>query len=209
MHDTLDPSNIRRLYKLFERDDVQQTQKISPSLTSLVKTQLKDFFLYRRQTFTKSVIKTLNSLKIKLKKNIKVYRGLFFPNIKLLQDFHYNLIKQGDRVVLEGQHRPMSWTSDPCVAQFFAIKEAARIHTYKNTFRYGILLSTTFRPDDILLDTRMIDTQFFLTTLYYRQQHEIISQPDIESFVCQVERLYISNGTKAFPVKSFEKFLAL
>lgn len=204
----LKPTNIRRVYEIFHRDEVQQTQKISPSLTTLVKTQLKDFFLYRRHTFSKSVLKTLNSLHIKLKKKIKVYRGLFFPNTQALESSNYLLVKQGDTVVLKGG-REMSWTTDPCVAQYFAIKEGARVHTYKKTFRYGILLSTTLSPDNVLLDTRLIDTQFFLTTLYFRQQQEIISQPSVEAFVCQVERLYISNGTRAFPVKTFEKFLAL
>lgn len=200
------PSQIHKLYPLYHRARVSQ-KIVPPKLTEKVQQELRDFFCYRRKTFTKSVLHVLQTSPFRLTTNVKVYRGLFFPNAKTLNHYQYTGIRKGELLHIEGQHRPMSWTTDPCVAQFFATHEAAMSHSGKTNIRFGILLSTVVKPAQILLDTRLFDSDFF-SKLYLRNQEEIISHPTVTTFSCRVERLYIIDHLqKATVVKSFQNFV--
>jgi len=209
-YEFLKPNNIASITKFIDRDIVSQSY--TPSLQAAVKSELKKFFTYQLTKFSPKVLQTLGDLHLHLHHRVRAFRGLFFPNKKVLAASHMEYISKGDTVEIMSRGFPMSWSTDPCVSQFFATNEAARRHTDKDTVRYGILLSIMLDPDSILLDTRLIDKDFFLKQLYARNQDEIITKPYSDgkkerTFTCRVERLFLMDSIgRATVVMSFVNF---
>lgn len=211
----LHPDNIQSLSPLYKRSVVKTP--LTPALDHKIRKQLEDFFRYRRRSFTQPVMNSLEVLGLKLPEPVSAFRGLFFPDRAALEKAGFGFIYKGEEIEIDSRALPMSWSTDPCVSEFFATSEPALVHPNKEATRFGVILRTVLEPDQVLLDTRLIDPDYFLSRLYTRDQAEIITKPyKIVKrkkiplrFKCHVARLFLMDEQhNRVVVRSFSRFLA-
>lgn len=179
-----------------------------------IKIQLSAFFNYQSRVFSFDTLDFFRRIRIVPQNSVKCFRGLLIHSKKKLQDLHLSDIKTGDTIRLDSRKYPMSWSTDSCVSSYFATHEAAMISSDADTIMFGILISTRIKPDDILLDSRLISPQYFVKQLYRRYQDEVITFPVDDHnnpivFECKIERLFLIDAITSYftIVRRFDKFL--
>lgn len=159
------------------------------------KTQLSEFLKNRRREFTPSVLESFDQLNIKPSKPIKVFRGILLKDRSQVIKMGLENVKIGDSIQLSGRKVPSSWSTDPCVAKYFATHPVC--HTtppLSTTIKYGFIFSTRLDPTQIVVDTRLLSTEFF-HSIYFQYQSEIIAKP-LEVFECKIEEIYVCKSNK-------------
>lgn len=202
---------IRKGQMWIKRDDIvtitpflQKSYPISAAITSFpkfVEKELKDFFNYRKTTFSDKVLNEFKKMAIHENRTIRCYRGLLIHSSKKLKELGLEKLQVGDRVKISSRGKPMSWSGDGCIASYFATHGAAMAIPRQDMYEvmYGIVFSCEIRPNNILIDSRLIDPSYFLDKLYTRFQDEVITRPRDDDdepieFNCTVERLFLVNN---------------
>lgn len=106
------------------------------------------------------VVKGLKALKINTGKKLLLYRGLGFDSIEEAKS-RLNVEEPpilGSKIKIV-QSRPSSWTTNICLATGFSMSNV------------GIVISTMIKPEDIVIDTRMLENR---ADYYPDDQAEII-----------------------------------
>ena len=135
-------------------------------------------------------------LELKLKTPVLAFRGLFFTLDNLSKDWKNSHV--GGKIVLSSRNKPMSWSTNYCIAKNFSLIDMLSIKHFKE-IHVGFILSTTLEPSQILLDTRLLSSDF-LTSIYIdRLQSEIISMPmkangEEETFECKIEEIIVTDS---------------
>lgn len=169
-----------------------------------IKKDLKNWFNYKKDYFSEETYAFFKEHRIA--QNVIGYRGLFFKSQDILKIYGLDRIKIGDEIKIRSNNKPMSWTTDLCIATHFATSDAAKGKLYQG---YGVIVKTILKPNEVLVDT----SQSLRHSLYRRQQNEIISLPFNEQgdellFKCQIHQLFFINSTYSISyIYSFAHFL--
>lgn len=203
--------SMRRLYKR------QKAKTLFDKIKNAnVKKELKDYFMYFTKTFSPKVLSLLKELKLYLHQPIKAYRGILIHSIGDLQKAKLDKLSVGDTMIIDSRGLPISWSTDSCLSQYFATHGAAKAIPRDSLIQFGILYSCVLQPDQIAIDTRLIDRKFFNNKLYFYDQQEIITLPFTSDgkkneFKCVIERLFLVKTKDNIHtlVHSFTKILPL
>jgi hypothetical protein len=139
-------------------------------------------------------------LDLKLRTPVLVFRGLLFKLDSLPQKWkNYHV---GENIVLSSRNKSMSWSTNYCISKNFSLIDMLSIQRSKE-IHIGFILSTTLQPSQILLDTRLLSSDFLISIYKDRLQSEIISMPK-ETFECKIEEIIVtdSNYQKTGPYTS-------
>lgn len=195
-------SNIRAIYPLYDKETVQSTMKKlkDPELLG----ELKKYFTYSIQRFSSGALGALRELKLKLPEPVRVFRGVFIHNRKELDDAKLSRITTGDVIGIDSRGLPVSWSTDSCISQHFATHTPARTMLGRSKVQFGILFSTVLEPDQVAIDTRLFDPNYF-QLIYPNNQQEVITFPTtpdgkMSTFQCKVERLFLIDRARQMVV---------
>ena len=189
-------TNIDKLEIIYNADEYDTTigiYKIDQNIDSEAFNKLSYYVSFIGGIFTQPVLDRFAKLNIKKTIPVKVFRGMGFPNYEFLKSYHV-----GDEFDLYSRNSPMSWTTNICIAQFYALK-----------YPIGMIVSAMLQPSDIIIDTRLlIEKQqlelksgssdlvlqsHIITIPYYKDKKEFQIPVTIESFTSGT--LDISNNS--------------
>lgn len=174
--------DILDMKEIFSSDKIETSPITTPKITiqdESIINELKEFMKSIGKSLSPEVLDKLSQLKIKEDKPVKVYRGLGFNNYSFV-----NRYSVGDTLYLYSRNRVQSWSTVHCVSQAFATRD------------FGMIVSTILDPQQIAIDTRLLnDSQ--RSTFYHRDQREIMSYPYEENgeemkFLVKVEAIIYS-----------------
>jgi hypothetical protein len=156
--------------------------------------ELREWFHGRSKEFDSLPI--WKDLELKLKTPVMAFRGLFFSLDNLPEEWkNYHV---GEKIVLSSRNKPMSWSTNYCISKNFSLIDMLSVKHFKE-IHVGFILSTTLEPSQILLDTRLLSSDF-LTSIYIdRLQSEIISMPmkangEEQTFECKIEEIIVTDS---------------
>ena len=135
-------------------------------------------------------------LDLKLRTPLMVFRGLFFSLDDLPKEWkNYHV---GEKMVLSSRNKPMSWSTNFCISKNFSLIDMLSTSRSKE-IHIGFILSTTLQPSQILLDTRLLSSDFLISIYRNRLQSEIISMPTKENgqeqtFECKIEEIILTDS---------------
>lgn len=210
----LHKNNILKMYLLYDKKSVKTLfDKIT---NTIVKNALKEYFNYSKQTFSDRVLSLFKQLRIRMPEPVRAFRGVLIHSIKELQDAKLDKLTVGDTIKINSRELPLSWSTDSCLSQYFATNSPARALSHGSKIQFGVLYSCVLKPEQIAIDTRLIDRDFFHNVLYRYDQQEIITFPYISfgitnKFDCNIERLFlvdVKNNLKTI-VHSFTNIVPL
>ena len=144
--------------------------------------------------------KQLKSLQLwkdlKLKTPVMAFRGLFFTLDNLPEEWKNSHV--GEKIVLSSRNKPMSWSTNYCISKNFSLIDMLSIQHIKE-IHVGFILSTTLEPSQILLDTRLLSSDFLTSIYRNRLQSEIISMPmkangEEQTFECKIEEIIVTDS---------------
>lgn len=204
--------DIVRLYPVYAKETAIDVYKTIDN--DKIKQELSSYFTYTIKKFTENTLKFFREIRICVPEPIKVYRGILIHNLILLQKAKLDKLTTGDTMSIDSRDLPVSWSTDSCLSQYFATNSPAKEMRCPSGIRFGIVYSCVLKPDQIAIDTRLIDRNFFLDKLYVYDQQEIITFPhlpngELNKFECKIERLFIVNFRYKTIVHSFKKFIPL
>lgn len=210
------PKNkIIKIYPLYEKET---PKKLYDKLTNrkLIE-ELKSYFTYTIIEFSKETLDLLRELSIRLPEPIQVYRGIFIHDLKELKTAKLEKLTTGETITIDSRGRPVSWSTDSCISQYFATHSPARKMLGKiSKIQFGIVYSTILTPRQIAIDTRLIERKYFKGILYPYDQQEVITFPYDKdgknaTFQCKIERLFLVDRIhdKVTIVHSFKNLLPL
>lgn len=205
---------IIKIYPLYNKDEPKILyDKLSND--ALIK-ELKSYFTYSSLTFSDNVLELMRELSLHLPEPICVYRGIFIHNFQELETAKLEKLTTGETITIDSRGRPVSWSTDSCLSQYFATHTPARRMLGDSKIQFGIIYSTILKPKQIAIDTRLIDRNYFKDKLYPYDQQEVITFPydkdgKLMTFSCKIERLFLVNRKhhKITIVHSFHKLLPL
>jgi hypothetical protein len=211
---TLNKNQIIKIYPLYKK---QKSKTIIDKIDNKkLRTELQDYFTYAKKSFTDETLSLFRSWEIRLPKPIRAYRGILVHNLEDLKKAKMDKLTVGETFTFDSRGLPISWSTDSCLSQYFATHGAARRISGDSSIQFGVLYSCELKPQQIAIDTRLIDRNFFLDTLYDYDQQEIITFPyskdkKLNEFRCVVERLFLIDDKKKRKtiVHSFAKILPL
>jgi hypothetical protein len=159
---TIDSSDIQIVEQIFSSDDIETRKPTKRNYKIKNKSVIDGLkkFMSTAGTLTPGVLSKLKDLSIKETFPIMVYRGLTFSDPSFV-----NRYRVGDKFILHSKKRVQSWSTTHCVSEYFA-----------SYAKFGIIVSTILDPEDIAIDTRLLDKKQ-LKTLYWREQREIMTVP--------------------------------
>ena len=204
--------DIIKLYPLYNK---QTASTLYQSIESQdLRKELMAYFIYEKQTFTEEAISLMRQLKIRMPVPIKAYRGVLIHSWTDVQTAKLDKIVKGSVFTIDSRGVPVSWSTDSCISQYFATHTAAKSLSTGSNLQFGILYSSILQPQQIALDTRLIDRDYFFKKLYRYDQQEVITFPTLQNgqlnqFECHVERLFIVDvkKKKKVLVHSFQKMI--
>jgi homoserine O-acetyltransferase len=132
---------------------------------------------------------SLGKYNAKLDRPIKVYRGLRWDGFPSGVEFRYqdlSEVERGDKLTLKGKNplshgTHVSWTTNFCVAEHFSTSL---------DIGYGMIVSTILKPEDVLVDIRLLDLEFLFN------EREVLSvQKDFEVTIEQLSFIWGSSRT--------------
>lgn len=204
-------------------NDIQSIQLLGQQFQSLVRPMTYDSEVFQRVknilfkymqgrslSISLSDIKLIRSFRLKLPHPITAFRALLVKenevkslsllNLKKGQSYHYHA-KNAQQV--------SSWTTDLCVAQYFATHSIMMGHSNKSsTVRFGIIFKAVLDPSEILIDTRLLKIDD-LCHLRSKSQSEIIvdRMPKTKYINCEIEELWMQRNGYILPVQQFSTIL--
>lgn len=234
---TLRPSNIYSFYyyvmkvnkinpKTVSRDEIVRLFPLYDKKVSLtmydkiydpeMKDALKKYFSYSSQIFSDDMLTRFRELCLRLPEPIKAFRGVLIHSWEELHKAKLDHLTTGDTWIMDSRGFPLSWSTDSCISQYFATHAPARPLSRDSQLQFGVLYSCVLQPDQIAIDTRLIDRPYFFKQLYWYDQQEIITFPylvneEMNRFQCKVERLFLVKQQKGERtiVHSFKKIIPL
>lgn len=156
-------SDIIRIVELYSSDQIETSNPSYRTFKITDKNVIKELTTFMNsggQTLSFDVLTILKTLSIKEFFPIKVYRGMTFKDSNFIKRY-----KVGDKFLLSSLNRVQSWSTIHCIPESFSSRD-----------KYGIIVSTVLNPEDIAIDTRLLD-QKQLTSLFWREQREVMSLP--------------------------------
>lgn len=154
--DFVERKDISSLIQIYVPIEMVEKNKNLPDDEELIH-DFTNFLKNAGENIPQSSVDKFQKLDIKLKDPVKVYRGLSFDSRSFLRT-----LKVGEKIKLGSKNRVQSWTTNNCVAEQFS-----------STKKYGMIVSTILDPEDILIDTRLLEERPF----NYVDQREIMSIP--------------------------------
>lgn len=147
---------------------------ISPSTIDI----LSKFMSNADQNISKSDYVKLE--KFKSDENITLYRGMCWniENLYKLNNFSKYPFNLHDIIDIKF-NRATSWSTNRLIATGFA-----------NESDYWIVLKRTFKPSEIICDTRLFDKET-IKKLYHAYQKEVIIKPDV--YNCEIYKIGYKN----------------
>lgn len=210
---TVSRNNIVKIFPLYNKDKaITLYDKIHDQR---MKEELKKYFTYSIQKFSDDMITLFGELKLHLPEPVKAFRGVLLHSFKDLQKAKLDKLTTGDVLTIDSRGFPLSWSTDSCLSQYFATHAPAKQLDKDSHIQFGVLYSCLLEPQQIAIDTRLIDRKYFFKELYWYDQQEIITFPylsdKMNKFQCRVERLFLVNLQKKQKtiVYSFQKIVPL
>lgn len=201
--------DVRAIYPLYDKDTVSPTMKKLKDRKLLA--ELKKYFTYSIVRLSSKTLDALRDLNLKLPEPVRVFRGVFIHNLQELKASKLEGITTGGVVAVDSRDLPVSWSTDSCISQYFATHTPARKMLGMSSVQFGILFSTVLKPEQVALDTRLIDPLYFIRQVYPNDQQEVITFPTgtdgkMNIFECKVERLFLIDRVrqKVVVVHSFK-----
>lgn len=177
----LNRKNISSITKEFSSKDIETIKRPKKLILIDDENIVYDLRQYMRKggIMLPYKVDRISRLNIKEKVPIKVYRGLHFEDKSFVKPY-----KVGDTLVLYSRKMPTSWSTNFCVSDAYSYRG-----------KYGMVVSTILNPEDIMIDTRLINRGQFVNIMFWRDMAEVITPP------------FDSNGNeKKFEVK-IESFM--
>lgn len=187
--------DIRAIYPLYDKETAKPAVRDVSSNADLV-AELKNYFRYSIVRFSSASINALRQLKIRLPEPVRAYRGVFIHDLKELRAAKLDGVATGDVITIDSRGLPVSWSTDSCISQYFATHTPARKMLGRSKVQFGVLYSCVLQPEQVALDTRLFEIGYFKDKLYFNDQQEIITFPNLplgglNKFKCKVERLFL------------------
>jgi len=138
-------------------------------------------------------LKDISKYNIKQNKDIKVYRGISISK-RLFDEFpEFKKIKYKDITEINSKKDAyqISWTTQLCVAETFA----------SAGYGIGFILATTLKPEDIIIDTRLLLDEFVFA------EREIISIP--KKFKVRILKMIKPDTVTRFDVNDLDMYFKL
>jgi hypothetical protein len=203
---------ILKLYPMYKKEPSQNLyDKISDKE---LKKELESYFTYESTTFSDKTLELLRQVKMRLPEPLFAFRGIFIHNLKELETAKLDKITTGDTIQIDSRGRPVSWSTDSCLSQYFATHTPARKMLGDSPLQFGIVYSTILKPEQIAIDTRLISRRYFKSELYPYDQQEVITFPfdkdgKMMTFPCKIERLFLVDRRhhRITIVHSFQKVI--
>lgn len=163
---------------------------------------LQKWFNYLITSFEEPMIAKIRKLNLHLDHPVKAFRGLLIHGKEKIVTKGWSDLSIGQDLDIESVY-PTSWSTDSCISLYFTTGDPALRVDYSIRLCFGILVSGIISPQDVLLDSRVIDPDQKKNLIYTRNQHELIVLPSVQK--CRVERLYVVDIKEKIylPVKTF------
>jgi len=196
----------------FQYQSLVRPMEYDPQLFDSIRKVLRNYLQGHSLSIKLSDLNKIRALNLKLPNKIIAYRGLLLRETEMVT-LSLMEVKKGQSYKYVPKHSTQlsSWTTDLCVAQYFATHSIMMgISNRSSILRFGVIFKTELDPSQILLDTRLLAIEDH-KELRSKSQSEIIVDriPKKKSIACTIEELWMQRNGYLLPVQSFSKILQI